>query len=176
MVLSFGAAMIFFVIAGIAMVFFKVGIFGMATEAIRGKTKVETMFKVAKKRGLTALVAAVLIGIIGFFAAMLIGGLTVVLPIAGTFIGLIIMLVVAILFSLVFPAIASDKKIGALAAVEKSVKIAKKNFFELLGLLIIYIIISLVLVWIPVIGPLAILLVISPMLTISLVLFYKKKK
>lgn len=176
MFLNLGAAFIFFVLAAVAMIFFKVGIYGMAAEAIRGKTRVETMFKVGKQRGLTALVASILIGIAMFVVAMIMGGLTAILPIAGAVIGIVIFFITAILFCLVFPIIAMENKIGALNAVERSVRIAKKNFFELCGLLFIYVVISAIIWWIPVIGILTLLLVITPMLTISLVLFYKKKK
>lgn len=174
-IVGLGGGLIFLLVAGVAAVFLKIGIFGMAAESLRGKTKVETMFKIAKQKGITALVASVLVGVVILILLMIMGGLSAALPLVGAIIGAIILIGIGILFSLVFPALVTDK-IGALTSIQRSIKIARKNYFELLGLFIIYGIIILLISWIPIVGTLVTTLVIGPMLTISLVFFYRKKK
>jgi len=173
--MGLGGAIIFFLLAAIAGVLLKIGIYGMAAESLRGRTKVETMFKIARQKGLNAIAAAVIMGIVFFILLMIMEGLSIALPLVGTVIGFIILIAVAILFVLVPPAIVIERT-GMLNSIQKAVKIAKKNYFELLGLLIIYGIVTLLVAWIPIVGPLVILLVIGPMLSISLVFFYRKKK
>jgi len=169
-------AIVFFVIAGLVFVFLKTGLYGMAAESLRGKTKVDTMFKVARKRGIKGIITSILVGIIAFFLMMvLIVGLGIALPLVGSIIGLILFLLIMILFSLTFPGIIVDD-LGVIETIETSFNIVKKNYFETFGLLLFYGIISVVIVWIPILGLLVIGFVIVPMVKISLVYFYKKNK
>lgn len=174
---GFGSALIFFIIAGLVGVFLNTGIYGMAAEALRGRTKVDTMFKVAKKMGITGVLTSIILGIISFFLlTILVAGLGITLPIVGSVIGMIIFLLIMMLFSLVFPGIVVDN-LGTIETIQKSFNIVKKNYFEMFGLLLFYAIVSIVLMLIlTIIGMLICWFVVAPMLYISLVFFYRRKK
>jgi len=170
-----GFASIFFIIAGLVWVFLKMGIYGMASESLRGITKVETMLRVARKSGFKGIVSFIIIGIITFFLFfILIIVFNILLPIIGGIIGMVLFFLIIITFSLIFPGIIEDD-FDPTRAIKESFSIAKKNYLELLGLSLLYVVISLV-VFIPFIGIVIYCFVISPMIKISLVFFYKRKK
>ena len=168
-------ALIFFIIAGLAYVILETGMYGMATESLRGKTRVETMFKVAKKKWLTGILTCVVVGIAAFLLlSVLVLSFGITFPIVGSIIGLIIFFLIMIFFVLIFPGIVIDN-LGIIRTIEKSFNIVKKNYFKIFGLLLVYIIVFLV-AFIPILGGLIILFVVLPMIRISLVFFYKRKK
>jgi uncharacterized membrane protein len=168
-------ASIFFIIAGIVWAFLQTGIYGMAAESLRGPTKVKTMFEVAKKNGFKGIVSSVILSVISFVLFMiLIIGLNIAMPIIGGIIGMILFFFVSITFSIVLPGIVTDD-LSSINAIKESFKTTKKNYLDTLGLLLLYSAISLV-VLIPFIGIIIYFFVISPMMKISLIFFYKRKK
>lgn len=171
-----GTAIVFFVIALLVCVFLTTGIYGMAAQSLRGKTRVETMFEVAKKRGITGVLNSIVVCIIALvLLIVLVAGLGMALPISGFIIGMILFFLIMIFFSLTFPGIIVDG-LGAIESIEKSFNIVKKNYFKIFGLLLFYIIVGIVVSFIPILGALISLFVITPMLYISLVFFYKRNK
>lgn len=175
-----GVGIIFFITAILVSVALKTGIYGMAFESTKRRTKVETMFKVARKRGLTGAFAMILVAVIAaIMGGVLIGGLGVLLPIAGMVVGVMLILLAMVLFSLVFPAIVVGRQ-GAVKAIKSSVRITKKNYLEIFSLLLLYVIASLAVtsinIGLPMLGTLIQIFLIVPMMTISLTLFYLKRK
>jgi hypothetical protein len=170
-------SLIFFILAGLSIVYLNAGIYGMAFETTRGKTIVKTMFKVAMKKGITGIIAAILIGIIFFIITTFLSiGYGLGLPLLEIATGSVLLVLIMIFFSLAFPAIVADN-LGAFEAVEKSVNVVKKNYFDTFILLLTYAIIFILLTFfIPIIGILICYFVLIPMLYISLILFYKRKK
>lgn len=170
-----GLALIFFTIAGLVWVYLKTGLYGMAERSLRGKTRVEMMFKVSKKLGLTGIITSIIVGIISFLLlVVLVGGFAFVVQVTGSIIGLIIFLLIMVFFSLTFPGIVVDN-LGAIRTIERSFNIVKKHYFEVFGLLLFYSVAFIVSLF-PIIGPLIAIFVISPMMWISLVAFYKRNK
>ncbi len=177
-------ALIFFVIAGIVWVFFKTGIYGMAAESLRGNTKVETMFNVAKNIGLKGISTSMIIGVITFVLFMtLIIGLNIAFRTVGAIIGIILFFFITITFSLALPGIVVDD-LGSTQAIRESFNISKKSYFDILGLMSLYTVTSLIVLIIPsminiffsIISIFIYCFIISPMMKISLVFFYKRKK
>ena len=167
---------IFFIIAGLVYVFLLVGMFGMAAQSLRGKTNFWTIFKFAKNKGLTGILAFVIIGIMSFFIFLIIVlGLEIIFPFYGTITGIIIFSLVIILFSLTFPGIVLDN-LNTLESIKISVNIVKRNYIEMLSLLLVYLALSILITFIPIVGLLIVAFVIFPMLCITLVVFYKKRK
>jgi len=176
LMINMGVLSIFFIIAGLVYIFLLVGIFGMATQSLRGKTKFRAIFKFAKDKGLAGILAFLIIGIMSFFIFLIIVlGLEIVFPFYGTIIGIILLSLVIILFFLIFPGIILDN-LNATESIKSSVNIVKKNYIEMLSLLLVYLVLSIVIIFIPILGPLIVNFVVSPMLYISLLIFYKKRK
>ena len=170
-----GVALIFLIIAGIVSAFLTTGLYGMAVESLRGETKYETMFSVAKKSGFKGIISSIILGIITFILFMvLIIGLNIAFPIVGAIIGIILFFLIFITFFLVFPGITVDD-LSSVQAIRESFNIAKKNYFKIFGLILLYAVISLV-VMIPFLGIIIYCFVIAPMMKISLVFFYKRNK
>jgi len=171
-----GLALIFFIVAGLVWVYLKTGLYGMAEQSLRGKTRVETIFKVSSKLGFTGIITSIIVGIITFIlAVILIGGFAIVVQATGAIIGMIIFLLILLFFSLTFPGIVVDK-LGAIKTIDRSFKIVKKHYFKIFGLLLFYGVIGIAIALIPIIGSLIVAFVISPMMWISLVAFYKRNK
>jgi uncharacterized membrane protein len=174
---SITISLIFFILAGLSIVYLNTGIYGMAFEATRGKTIVKTMLKVSMKKGITGILAAIMIGIIFFIIITFLSiGYGLGLPPLGIAIGLVLFILIMIFFSLAFPAIVTDN-LGAFEAVERSVNAVKKNYFDIFILLLTYATIFILLtLFVPIIGILICYFVLIPMFYISLILFYKRKK
>jgi uncharacterized membrane protein len=170
-------SLIFFILAGLSFVYLNIGIYGMAFETTRGKTMVKTMFKIAMKKGITGILAAIMIGIIFFIITTFLSiGYGLGLPLIGIATGSVLLALIMVFFSLTFPAIVADN-LGAFKAVERSVNAVKKNYFDVFILLFTYAIIFILLAFfIPIIGILICYFVLIPMFYISLILFYKRKK
>jgi len=176
LLVNLSVASIFFIITGLVWTFLKTGIYGMAAQALRGKTKVETMFNVAKNKGLTGILACVIVGILALLMfSILVVGLGIIFPLSGVIIGMIIFGLLMMLFSLIFPGVILDN-LNAINSIKVSVSIVKKNYIEMLSLLLVYLVLSIVIIFIPILGPLIVNFVVSPMLYISLLIFYKKRK
>ena len=176
LIINMGVLSIFFIIAGLVYIFLLVGMFGMAAQSLRGETKFQTMFKFAKDKGLTGILSFVIIGIMSFFIFLIIVlGLEIIFSPYGTIIGMIISSLVIILFSLIFPGIVLDN-LNTLKSIKISVSIVKRNYIEMLSLLLVYLALSILITLIPTVGLLIVALVVFPMLCISLVVFYKKRK
>jgi hypothetical protein len=164
---------IFFLLAGIIWSYLKIGLFGMASEGLRGKTRVNTMFRYTKKLGLRGLAASFVIMGVGIILLIIfVLGIGLILQAVGAIIGIIISSLIMMLFVLTFPGIVVDQ-LGVIKSIRTSVSVVKENYLELLALLLLYGIISLILSIIPVLGTLIVIFVISPMVWMSLIFFYK---
>jgi len=174
-----GIALIFFIIAGLIWIFFNVGIYGMAAESLRGNTRVKTMFRVSKSMGSRGILTSILVGIPFMLSLILVIGLGILLPIIGFVIGAILLVMIMTFFSLIFPGIVVDN-LEAIETINKSIVIVKNNYLKVLGLLLFYGIISGGLLLIPTLGSILSLLIINfiilPIMSISLVFFYKRNK
>ncbi len=171
-----GLALIFFIISGLVWLYLKTGLYGMAAQSLRGRTKVDTMFKVSKKLGLTGIFTSIIVGIIAILLlVVLVGGISLTFPGTGAIIGMILFLLIMVFFSLTFPGIVVDR-LGVVKTIDRSFNIVKKHYFKIFGLLLFYGVISIVIALIPIIGYLITVFVVSPMMWISLVAFYKRNK
>ena len=172
-------SLIFFIMAGLIWIFLNIGIYGMAAECLRGKTKVRTMFRVSKSMGLKGILIFVLVGIPLILLLILVFGLGLLFSITGFVIGMILFVMMMTFFSLIFPGIVVDD-LGVLKTINKSIVIVKNNYLKALGLLLFYGIISIILLLIPtygsILGLLIISFIISPMMSISLVVFYRRNQ
>ena len=176
LMINMGILSIFFITASLVYIFLLVGMFGMAAQSLRGETKFLAIFKFAKNKGLIGILACMAIGIMAFFIFLIIVlGLEIIFSPYGTIIGMIISSLVIILFSLIFPGIVLDN-LNTLKSIKISVSIVKRNYIEMLSLLLVYLALSILITLIPIVGLLIVALVVFPMLCISLVLFYKKRK
>lgn len=167
-------ALVFLFIAWIVRVFINVGLYGMAAESLRGKTGIETMFQFAKKYGFKGVISSIIIAIISLLIIILAVILNLFFSLAGGIIGLIILFLIIITFSFVFPGIILDD-LSSTNTIKESFNVSKKNYLNMLSLLLIYAVLSLVIL-IPFLGIVIYCFVISPMMKISLVLFYNRKK
>jgi hypothetical protein len=184
MLVSLGSASVFFIIAGLVWIFLKTGIFGMAAQALRGKIKVGVMFSFAKSKGLTGILSCVIVGILVLIISLVLTvGLGTFFPLTGVLVGVVISSLVMVLFSLTFPGIILDN-LNTLESIKMSVNIAKRNYFGMLILLFFYFALLLAITFVSIAGPLIVRILgsliinffVFPMLCISLVIFYKKKK
>ena len=154
------------------------GIYGMAFEAIKRKTKISTLFRIVKEKWFIFLKIIILMGIIyGLFFTFLIIILSPLLSYSLLIFDVLFFLLLtlfSVFFMLVYPAVVDKNEI--LNAVRVSIERAKKYYVELFGLLITFIIISIILSFIPILGTIITYFVISPLFIISVVQFYKKNK
>ncbi|MDI6826007.1 MAG: hypothetical protein QMD36_02295 [Candidatus Aenigmarchaeota archaeon] len=168
-------SLVFFFIAGVVRAFMNAGLYGMAAESLRGRIKVDMMFQSTKNFGFKGIISSMIVGIIAFVLFMiLVIGLNVFFPLTGGMIGFVIFFLIILTFSLVYPGIVVDG-LSSTKAIQESFSVSKKNYFEILGLLLFYALMSLVAL-IPLIGIFIFCFVIAPMMRISLVFFYKRKK
>jgi len=172
---SFSFIFFSFLVALLIDAFLKTGIYGMADEALRGGTEVESMFETAREKGLSGLAASIIIGIIGFIIFFILaGGLGFIFSVPGFFVGLILSFLLMIFFSLTYPAIVVDD-LSATEAIKGSFKTVKENYSQALGLLFFYFLLTLSF-FIPFIGIFLFSFLVLPMFRISLILFYKRNR
>jgi hypothetical protein len=165
----------FFIISGLTWTFFKTGLYGMAVQALRGRTNYKTMVKASKRNGITGVLTTILTSLMSFFLLVfLILGLGFIFP-AGAIIGIFLFFFIVILFSLILPGIVVDQ-LNSIESIKASVKIVKKNYIEMLSLILFYGILSLIINMIPMLGTIVFIFVLTPMVWISLVMFYKRNK
>ena len=171
-----GIAILFFIASFLVGVYLSIGVYGMAFESLRGKTRVESMFKFAKLYGVTGLLSFIISGIVLFFLfVFLIGTLTFLRSYLGVIVGLILFFLISIFFSLIFPPIIVDN-MNSLEAIGKSFSIVKENYLEILVILLIFFFVISLLSFLPILGFLLNWFLIFPLLQITLILFYKRKK
>lgn len=167
-------ALVLLFIACLARIFLSAGLYGMAAESLRGKINVNMLFQYSKKYGFKGIVSSIMIGIITLIFIILAFILNIFFSWVGIIVGVIIIFLMIVTFSLVFPGIILDG-LSSINAIKESFNISKKNYLDILGLSLFYAVISLVIL-IPFLGILIYCLVISPMMKISLVFFYIRKK
>jgi len=174
--LNFSVLLAFYLVATLFGAFFIIGLFSMAAESLRGVTGFRTMFSAAKEFGITGILTSVIVWLIAmFFIFIVVGILGLVFPVIGSVIGLILFLLIMVFFSFSYPGIVVDN-LGPIETIQRSIKITKKNYPDVFGLLLFYTVISFALNFIPFIGQIIIYFVLMPMFFISLVFFYKRNK
>lgn len=173
----------FFVLAVtiVANIIIMSGLYGMAEESIRKKTSIETMIKTIKGKSITILAASIMVMMIAI--ASVIPMITVIifanstgsiLEAALMIISVLFFLAILSLFSLVYPAVIENKK--AIDALLSSVRTVKHSYLQTISLLLIFVILSLLLGWIPYAGSVLTTFIISPCSYIAFTMFYQKKK
>jgi len=174
--MGLSVSLIFYLVAALLGALFITGLFGMTAESLRGVTDFRTMFSAAKEFGVTGITTSIIVCLIALILMfILLGVLGVILPVIGSVIGSILFLLIMIFFSLSHTGIVVDN-LGPIETIQRSVKITKKNYPDVFGLLAFYAGISLALTFIPFIGQITIYFVLIPMFFISLVFFYKRNK
>jgi len=174
--MGLGVSLIFYLVAVLIGALFITGLFGMATEALRGVTEFKTMFITAKEFGINGILTFVIIWLIAmFFMFIFMGILGIIFPVIGSVIGAIFFMLIMVFFPLSYPGIVVDN-LGPIETIQKSINITKKNYPDVFGLLVFYTGISLGLTFVPFIGQIIIYFVFIPMFFISLVFFYKRNK
>jgi len=174
--MGLGISLIFYLVAAFIAILSIIGLFGMAVEALRGTTEFKTMFIMAKEFGTTGVLTSLIIWLISmFFIFVFVGVLGLIFPVIGSVIGIVMLVLIMVFFSLSYPGIVLDN-LGPIETIQRSISITKKNYPDVFGLLVFYAGISLALTFIPFFGQIIIYFVFIPMLFISLVFFYKRNK
>lgn len=151
----------------------------MAFESFRKRrTKLQTLFRAVKERWIEFLVANIVMGVI--YTLLIAFLVLILLPIlylsilAFLISFIVAFLLLSVFFTFVFPAVADKKNIAE--ALSLSIKKVRKYYTEVLGLLIFFVIISILVSNIPYIGIMIILFVIYPLAFISFAYLYRKMK
>lgn len=168
------------IVAFIISIELSAGLIGVYRDALKGKADLKTMFSVAKEKFWTILGANLLAGLLvtGIFVLTLLPGILLVnissLSIVLFILGLITAILLSLLFSLVNQAIVVDNE-KAVNSIKKSYFVVRKNYLELLGLIIILVVISFVLSLIPLIGKVINWLLVTPVFGLAITSFYITK-
>lgn len=174
------------VLSGLFAIALQAGLYGMAIESISRKTSLETMAKVFRKTWkqttsafiiIGASYLAVLVMLVAFPAAAFASSS---MQYAAIIAGIVAIFILSVLFSLVYPLLASGK--GALSSIKSSVSMAKKNFLGIAAVMIFFSLFSLasreILSLIPAAGALIGMafstLVIMPWQSVAFSMIYKK--
>lgn len=180
--------------------FFQAGLIKMSQEALKGKTKFKTIFSSSFNLYLKLLGAYILTGIIILVIAFIFIGiplLSIVLSAAqeiignnttqavtytpaiisafvAMFVGIIVTLLLSLPFVLFSQAAVIDG-LGSFSSVKKSFMVVKENYLPFLGLILLLMIISVVIGFIPIIGFIVQQLFIAPIILITYTSFYISK-
>ncbi len=156
----------------------QLGLYGMGMESLRKRTKLKTMFTTIRKYFLRYIAAsvAVLLFYLGAFALTFLALAPFSHAIGAEVSGIVVAVVAVLLsvfFVLVYPAIADGK--GVSEALALSFDAAKKNYLELLALLLFFGALQILVNFITLIGILLSYFVITPLAVVTFSLYYKKK-
>lgn len=182
-------ALIFFILSMLVGMLISAGLVKMYAEALKGKTSLSTLFKTIKKKFWTILGANILVGLIMLcifglafaplvtLSSMSATNVFFVLPLF--VVGVVIALLISLLFKFTNQAIVIDDCL-AVAAIKKSISVAKANYIQLLALIVIFVAISILVGFIPYINFILNWLLIVPIAEISYTSLYiakmKKRK
>lgn len=156
----------------------QLGLYGMGVESLRKRTKLKTMLTTIRKYFLRYIAAsvAVLLFYLGAFTLTFLALAPVSHAIGAEVSGIVVAVVAVLLsvfFVLVYPAIADGR--GVSEALALSFDAAKRNYLELLVLLLFFGALQILLSFVPLIGVLLSYLVIAPLAVVTFSLYYKKK-
>ena len=156
----------------------QLGLYGMGMESLRKRTKLKTMFTTIRKYFLRYIAAsvAVLLFYLGAFTLTFLAFAPLSHAIGAEVSGIVVAVVAVLLsvfFVLVYPAIADGK--GVSEALALSFDAAKKNYLELLALLLFFGALQILVNFITLIGILLSYFVITPLAVVTFSLYYKKK-
>lgn len=179
-----GFGLLFF-ISLLLSLYFGIGKMGLAYESLTKKAKLRTMFKVSRKLGLRWIFTSFLIFVLIIFALGLMGIFGILTLGMGIFIDLIVVILIIPVLNLIGPAIVVDNSF-LISSIKRAFSVAKRNYLDLFGLFLFYIIINFLLIFlgisvsfIPLIGNFIdflirafIMFVITPMISISFVSYY----
>lgn len=167
------------VIAALASIALNAGIVRAYAEALSGRARLEALFSTARRKFLTAVGATILSGLITIapiVTALLFGFISPLLLAALFIPALILALVLNILLVFIFQAIVIDDA-GAVDAVRRSMRVAKRNFWSVLLLLLLWAAAAIiVMLALALAGLLILWLLISPVFGIALTALYVKKR
>jgi len=182
-VLIFSA--ILFIIAMLLSIALSAGFIKITYDSLKGRARVDTMINVARKKFWTVIGANVfsflIMAVLGFALMFSFIAISFLITSNTTFstvmflIGGIIWFLMILLFFFVDHAIVIDNHM-AIDSVKKSVKVASKNYVDLLALIIIFFLLMLVFAFIPFIGFVVINFIISPVFILALTALYVKKR
>jgi len=156
----------------------QLGLYGMGIESLRKRTKLKTMFTTIRKYFLRyiAASAAVLLFYLGAFTLTFLPFAPLNHAIGAEVSGIAVAVVsvfLSVFFVLVYPAIADGR--GVSETLVLSFDTAKKNYLELLALLLFFGALHILVNFITLIGVLLSYLVITPLAVVTFSLYYKKK-
>ncbi len=161
------------------------GLIRMYYEALKGKTKINTMLRTAKEKFFTIILADILVillfGVGTMVFVMIIAALIIAIPaflvlgVLLAILGILGISVLALFVTLFMQPIVIDNK-GPWDSIRASYRIVRKNFTEFLGLVIVFAITAIVVSAIPFIGFLINLFLIAPVQLLSYTAFYLKRR
>ena len=166
---------------------FSASFYGMAAEAVKtGKTSLGTLFSTFRGKAVTLLgvqlasMALMLLPILVVLAISMgfasLGIISLgIISLAIILVAVLVMFVVSILFLLALPSAVCDDT-GVIQSIKNSFAIVKANPGSLFAVWLTYIVLSLVISLIPILGTIVSLFLISPMMEIAITDFYMRNK
>lgn len=156
------------------------GLIRVFADALKGKARLEAMFSAARKKFWTVAAANLIVAVfvILLYAAalavsLLLSGASSLLFMAYFFILMIPIVLAAILFSLANQAIVIDD-CSAVDSIRKSVSIIRKNYLQFLGLVVLLILLTMLVSFVPILGSLINFFVMTPLTALAYTAFYMK--
>ncbi|NYZ76945.1 hypothetical protein H0O02_01365 [Candidatus Micrarchaeota archaeon] len=190
MAANYGLGLILVLLAIAAAAVIRASIYGMAAEALKkGKTSIGTLFSTFREKWATLLgieiASAVIIALPLLLLLLVAGGLPTSSSYAPAFTGsvsiivilciVVLAVIIAVLILLAIPAAVCDGT-GVIQSLKASFGVAKSHFASLFAMYVTFTIIGGVLGLIPVVGTIAVLLLIEPLATVAFTEFYLKSK
>lgn len=156
------------------------GLIRVFADALKGKARLEAMFSAARHKFWTVAAANLIVTV--FMILLYAGALAISLLLSGAsslmFLAYLVLLMipialVAILFSLANQSIVIGG-CGAVDSVRKSVSIVKKNYLQFLGLVVLLILLTMLISFVPILGSLINFFVMTPLTALAYTAFYMK--
>jgi len=176
---------IFFIIAMLVAMALNAGFTKVIYDSLKGRARVDTMINVARKKFWTIIGANLLVTALALLAFMVIvvpialvsfvATLNVAVSTIFFILGTIVWILIVITFGFVDQAIVIDN-FTAVDAVKHSVKVVRKNYLDLLALILVFFFINIVLLFIPIVGSIVISFVTAPLAILAYTSLYVKRK
>ena len=180
--LASGSALIVgFVLTILLSTLFTVSMLSFYQEALKKKPKIRTIFLTLKKFWLEIIILNLIVGLclLALFGLLELPAFfliksNMIFALAWFFIALIPFALISILFSFSnFYLILKKRRI--LESIRKSIRLVKKNYLQVLGIVVIFVILAGLVSIIPYAGALINLFLINPLQTLTFVVFFSRK-
>ncbi len=170
---NFGLFLLFLILGGIVAVFLQAGLWGICFQGIKKKVNMKTFFTTIRERGVPYFFASILVGLIVSAILILLIAVYVVIylfnPILSTIVLLLGIVLITPFFVLVSPAVISGKRVSS--SLTESISLGKKNYFDLLLLIVLVFIFSLVSL-VPILGIILVYFLVSPLFILVICSLY----